>query len=531
MAPISGMAEERIQLKIAVLPWKINSTEKLDYVRDALYDMMSSRMAIEKNIIILKESLVRNVFSRYANEKVTDDLLKKIGNELGADYVLHGSLTVIADTVSIDAKVVNTRRDEPPIQSTSQGKGLESIVLITSHLALDLNAKILEREGLEVTVAGFGAAPTYTGGFTRKDESKKAVEQDDFIITTRDKSREKQLWRSQSFSKDMKRMAVGDIDGDGRNEVILIDEHSLYIYRVRGQVMDLVREFKGAIYEFNYAVDVIDLNGNNIPEIYVSRITNKKVDSFVIEYQSGEFVKTIKNLPWFFSTAGGYDKDNVLLIQRFSDGVFFREIKNIAWKEGKLVEGAKIDTPEGSNIYNFVKLSFGEDRSEHVLAYTDKDNLKLYTKDDKGKWLDVWTSKDYFGGSLNRIHLQDFSGGITGPPEPMGFVDIKSRILYGDLDGDGNIEVVVNKNEPGTLSRYFARIDSYKRGEVVDLSWEKGSFEENWKTRKVDGYIADFQIKDIDNDGQKELVMLIVEGSAMSTAKTSYLIAYKLNIR
>lgn len=529
--PFLSSAEEKVQIKIVVLPWKINSAEKIDYVRDALYDMISSRMAVEKTLVILKESDVKNIFSRYEKEKINDDILKKVGRELGADYVLYGSITYISETLSLDAKVMSIKREEPFIQSTSQGKGLESLIPIVSQLALDLNAKILEKEGLEVTVAGFGAAPTYVGGFTKKDE-KKAEAADEFIITTRDKTKEKPLWKSHTFAGNLKKIDIGDVDGDGRNEVVLVDDHNLYIYRVRGQLMDIVREFKGKVYEDNYSVDVADLNGNGIPEIYVSRITNKRIDSYVVEYQKGEFVKIAENLPWFFKTTAS-EEGVILMGQKLAgDGAFFRDIKYLMWKEKKIAEQSNIDMPEGLNIYNSAKISLSEGKSEDVVAYTDRDYLILYRKGNDGKWQDIWTSKEYFGGSLNRIESAAYQGGVVKPVEAMEFVDLKSRILYGDMDGDGNMEIVVTKNEPGTLSRYFKRIDSYKNGEIVNLSWEKGGFEENWKTKRIDGYIADFIIKDFDNDGQKELVILVVEGPTLtSKAVKSYLIAYKLNIK
>lgn len=522
-------AEENTQIKIAVLPWKINSQEKLDYVKDALYDMISSRMAVEKNLIILKESDVKSIFSRYEKEKVTDDILKKAGSELKADYVLYGSLTYISDTLSADAKILSIKREEPPIQSTSQGKGMESLIPIVSQIALDLNARILAREGLDVTVTGFGAAPTYAGGFTKKGESKKAAETDEFIITTRDKAREKTLWKSHAFSSNFKKIDVSDVDGDGKNEVILIDDHNLYIYRVRGQVMDLVREFKGGIYEDNYSVDVADLNGNNIPEIYVSRITNTRVNSFVIEYRNGEFMKIADGIPWLLKASAPTDKGISLWGQRLSgDGLFFRDIKYLVWNKGKIAEQSNVDMPGGLNIYNFIKLPLGADKSEDALAYTDRDFLILYRKDNDGKWQEIWAGKDYFGGSLNRIEIGSASAGTA---ETSDFIDLKSRILYGDFDGDGSMEIVVNKNEGGTLSRYFKRVDSYKSGNIIDLSWENGRFEENWKTKKMDGYISDFAINDFDNDGQKELVVIVVEGGGASKTKSSYLIAHKLNVR
>lgn len=525
-------AEEQPKLNIAILPWTINSQEKPDYLKDALYDMVSSRMAVEKNLLIIKETSVKNIYSKYASEKINDDIIKKIGTELGADYVVYGSLTIIGETVSLDAKALSIKRQELPIQSTSQGKTLESLIPAVSYLTLDLNAKILEKEGLETLVSGFGASPIYAGEFKKRDETKKAVQSDDFIITAKNKGTEKQIWKSPVFPTGFIRVAVADVDNDNRNEVILIDEHNVYIYRVRGQVMDMVKEFKGKVYEENFSVDVADLNGNGTPEIYISKLSSKKTDSYVIEYQKGEFVKIAQHLPWFFKiTDGVYEETAVLTGQGFSlDRKFFKDVKHLIWEGGKIIEKSNIDIPSGFNIYNAVKLPLGSDRDEYVLVYTNSDILQLLKKDGKGDWQEVWTSKDYFGGSLNRIILEAQQT-IKGSDEPAEFINLKSRVLYGDLDSDGSIEIVVNKNEPGHIGRYFKKISSYKKGEVVNLSWEKERFEENWKTKIIDGYLADFIIKDFDNDGAKDLVIVVVDTNAFSGTQNSYLIGYKLNIK
>ncbi len=33
---------------------------------------------------------------------------------------------------------------------------------------------------------------------------------------------------------------------------------------------------------------------------------------------------------------------------------------------------------------------------------------------------------------------------------------------------------------------------------------------ENWRTKKISGYVADYQFKDIDNDGENEVVLALV---------------------
>ncbi|MBI5285988.1 MAG: VCBS repeat-containing protein [Deltaproteobacteria bacterium] len=524
LAPLKAV--ERI--RVAILPWKVHSEGNIDYAREALLDMLASRMAVERHIMVLKESSVKEVFSRHGQKGMTEDLLRKMGKELGADYILSGSLSFIADNLSLDVKMINVRREEAPMQSVSQGRGMESLIPLVSQLALDINARILEREGLPVTVGAFGAAPTYTGGFVRKEVREARKGEEDFIITTREKDREKNLWKSHTFSPPLKGMDVGDVDGDGKNEVVLIDRHNLYIYRMRGQVLGLVKEFKGASFEENFTIDIADLNKNGVPEIYVTRMSNKRLDSYALEFRDNEFKTIVSGLPWFLRVIEYPEIGQTLIGQRLSfPEVFHGAIYKLGWKEGKIVEIGKMDLPSDLKTYGFSILDLNGDGVEEVLAFDDRDRLKVYTKKD-GKWSEVWSGTDFFGGSLNVVEMEAPLSAQDSIPAGI----IKGRLLSDDLDGDGKMEVIINKNEPGTLGRYFEKVRSYKTGEIVDMSWEGNSFEENWRTKRIDGYIADYLIKDIDNDGKKELVIIVMEGETLlKTGASSYIVAYKLNIR
>lgn len=522
---LSAEAEERI--KVAILPWKVHSDVNIDYAREALLDMLSSRIAVERHIMVLKESYVKEVFSRYSQKEVTEDLLREIGRELGADYVLYGSLSFITGTLSLDARIVSVKREEAIIQTLSQGRGMEGLIPMVSQLALDINARILEREGLPVTVSAFGGAPTYTGGFVRKGQARKEGAEE-FIITTREKTQERNLWKSHTFASPLKGMDIGDIDGDGKNEVILIDAHNLYIYRMRGQVLELVKEFKGRGFEENYAVDVADLNLNGIPEIYVTRMSNKRLDSYVLEFRDKGFREIVSNIPWFMRVIDYPGTGQTLIGQRLgSPEVFYGPISRLGWRDGKIVELGKMDLPSEIQVYGFIILDVDGNGVEDLLTFVDRDRLKLYSREGE-RWKELWVSEGYFGGSLNMVEMETPLGGEQSTETWV----IRGRILYGDLDGDGKIEVIINRNETGTLGRYFEKISSYKTGEIVDMSWEGGGFEENWRTKRIDGYIADYLIKDIDSDGRKELVIIVVEGTTILKAGTSsYIMAYKLNIK
>jgi hypothetical protein len=71
---------------------------------------------------------------------------------------------------------------------------------------------------------------------------------------------------------------------------------------------------------------------------------------------------------------------------------------------------------------------------------------------------------------------------------------------------------------------------------LIALPGNENELTATWKTRQINGYIADFQVRDVDNDGNEELVVAVVgptltgEGmsGAFSRKSTSNILFFKL---
>jgi len=97
-----------------------------------------------------------------------------------------------------------------------------------------------------------------------------------------------------------------------------------------------------------------------------------------------------------------------------------------------------------------------------------------------------------------------------------------------DLDGDGTNEVIVNKNQ-GAVGGLIGDVRVFEKGEIYDLVWDDNNFITNWKTREIAGYISDFQVRDVDNDGENELVVAVINPSGILERKsTSNILFFKL---
>ena len=102
------------------------------------------------------------------------------------------------------------------------------------------------------------------------------------------------------------------------------------------------------------------------------------------------------------------------------------------------------------------------------------------------------------------------------------------RILTYDLNKDGKKEVIVVKNI-SAMGRVLKNMPLFTSSEVYNLEWDGIGLAEVWRTKKISGYVADYQIRDIDNDGQDEIVLALVLSVGPTLKTNSCIVAYKLN--
>jgi len=89
--------------KVAILPFLIHSQENLDYLRDGMYDVLASRLTADGRIEIIERNTVERTLYEERPMRLDEEVAKRIGMRVGADYVVLGSVTKIGDFISLDA--------------------------------------------------------------------------------------------------------------------------------------------------------------------------------------------------------------------------------------------------------------------------------------------------------------------------------------------------------------------------------------------------------------------------------------------
>lgn len=348
----------------------------------------------------------------------------------------------------------------------------------------------------------------------------------------------KTFWKSQQFPNEFRGIDIGDVNGDGVNETVMIDRHTIFIYQKKGGDFRQLNVIVGKSYDNYVGLDVADINQNGIKEIIVTNMTGELVNSFVIEYRDGKFLTIASSLRWFLRVIDNSSGVPLLLGQTKAIGEpFTNPIYEIVWQNGQYREGRKMRIPEGLPLYGLTLERLGGSGAERIISLGSEDYLTVYEQTDKplskveifgGSPEKVWKSVDVYGGSntyIESVETGNFVAPSVGDGEWRAYFNL--RIATYDTNKDGKREIIVVKNLSAS-GRTFQRMKNFNGAEVYNLEWDGMGLVENWRTKRINGYVADYQFKDIDNDGENEVVLALVISTGVSMSDKSVIVSYSL---
>lgn len=510
--------------KVALFPFQMNAAQDLTYLQNGMFTMLSSRLTDPGKTVVIDRGTVEQALEKamadgIATAPLSEDSAKMVGLSLNADYVLFGSITAIGQSVSLDASLADVTGEQPAFSFSDQSEVLGNIISMANNFAVTVNQTVfnrsgphkirpIARQGQAVDTQDVPAVIPAAGGALQPVFQ----EPDPGFLTLG------------QFKDIVVALAVADFNGNGTAQVATASGNTLSFYHLGGSGLVLEKTVTYPSHIDIVGLDSGDINGNGYPEIFVSAITvhQDSIASFVVEFSGGAYRTLTEEEPFYFKVVDDQNGKKMLLGQKKAEDPFDGNIHLMSAKGRGYAVGKRIAMPRGTSVLaldrGFVR-SAGE---PEFLSLNRHDKLVVVSATGK----DAWQSTLRYGGT-KKAWLLDREDEDESYRERVYFQP-RLKFFDGDKERDGAQQAIVIKNSElmgGVVGRY----KKFTQGHLEIMAWNGMEMQPVYKTAPVQGWISDFALADLDNNGQQELLVTVVgrsKFSILSVDKASTLISY-----
>jgi TolB-like protein len=528
---LPNLAAAQATHRVLILPVNIHSPEKLDYLQTGIRDMLASRLMLDDSVTVIGAAETAATLDD-VQQPITEKSAVTLARKLGADYVVMGSLTLFGSAVSTDLRMLQTESGQVVTALNQTARDQDEIIGHVDGFAQRVNSSVFGRTAAPPpvppvpTVATAPAVPQEN----LRQHPDKLLEQAMQSPTPQhagsgwvQSSTTGPQWTSTQYPFEILGLAMGDITGDGRNELVFIDAYNIYIAEKRdNKLVQIAHHSYGDYHRFLH-VDVADINGNGRAEIFITDLPEGRnwLESFVLEFNGSTYVTIAKPANLYYRVIEDPQGKAMLLSQRRDrtddflglGEAFSGKIQSLVWQNGNYREDHALGLPPNVSIYEFVFTPPGFSRGD-IVYFNDSNRLLVATS--SGDTL--WESSDKFGGTnvFQEIHTAD-------APEKEVRLYLPNRVLSADLDGDGRREILTIHNNDAASS--FEQWRSFKDANIVALTWNGLAMEPIWMGQKAAKFIADVAYGDLDNDGRSEIIYAVITKTGKRREKGISIIA------
>ena len=329
----------------------------------------------------------------------------------------------------------------------------------------------------------------------------------------------------QEFQYRIVDLDVGDINGDGREELIVIAPNRVIVYDYRNKKLKQVARFRAENKNHQFlGVDVGDINRNGRDEIFVTGRFDNSLSSFVLEAGPGKkrLKKTWDDVNLYFRIIHPFGTRPNLLAQAPGSGKpFHGPISRMIHRKGRYTPHSKLKLPEvyGTKfiIYGLTLADIHGDRKREILLLDKNYKLRVYSASGRVRV----QSEEVYGRDPRSFDLgvTEEGGGVVQEGEPVPYRGRLQLIRQGK-----NRYLLLPKNT-STGGSLLPRLMLDTHGSITVLKLTPEGFEKTSEIKKQKGYIAAYGVVKTQKHDPKSLHMATVEkggGPGGKTVSTIY---------
>ncbi len=463
------------QDRIGIAPFKVFGPHELQYMQDAVPQMLFSRLPYSAKEVLGKDAL-QDALKGFENR---DEIAqaRRIIDAADYRYLVTGAYTKMGDAFSLDVKVLKKGGTDFKAFYVSMDKESKIFAAVEE---LSRQVAVFIKEG------GLGLK-----GVTKDVAATVAVKA--AAVTKDIKEAANAFKRLKPIELDYSPTAgicLADIDGDGKKELITGGHNTIYVYRMDDTKLNLLHSYNLKGYEI-LSINAGDFNKNGKDELYVTALYLDNATTVIFEGSQGDTLQKQSETDWYVRVVNHPSEGELLLGQKMGKSeAFSGEIYRLGYNASAIFAKTPFELKGQLHLYQIQPIKY---KGQNALAFFDDgDYLKIM--DGKGQVLE--RLKERYGGSMQGISRGSYKEGNKFFPLFQRMI----RVEGGDTDA-----LYVLKNEG---SRLFAGFKKFDRGQVAYLKFGEINYKEVDISEMIDGYLSDFTV---DKEDGKIYVSVVTE--------------------
>ena len=519
LAGLQATAVQAAQKSFVLLPFVVNGPQSYGYLSKALPSSMLPRL----NRPGVAEGRVGSV-------KATSAAQAK-GALGGADYAVWGEVSIVGNDCTVTLHSVDKAGKQWSKTASGPVSGLNGTV---QQLAGGFAGEVLGMGGAaagRAATAGRGRSNDIIVNETGQNQAYLNPQFRYQGAGTGDGSR----LRSQRIPEAMVDMAVADFNGDGQNEVAVLSDHKLMMFKWgRDGKLNPLHEVTISRTNVNFSMRAIDLNRDGAQDLVIATYdeSDNRPYSFFYTFRGNRLKEYCKRTPYFASVMKLPPNFTPTLVGQGWDSVnlFARGVYMMVKTGDSYALGQRINLPEGANVFNCAWIPAGRgNSSDQLVMLTPEERIKVFQGNNNTL---IHTTMEQFSGSAAGMdHYKSMPGlGVDKTYQLPSRYYAPMRLIVADIGNTGENCLIINK-PISTASQFFDRYRFFPQGEIHALFWDGVGLALKWKTRRIRGSVAQADLADVNNDGVLDLVVGINSSPSLGVGSRQCIItAYPLDV-
>ncbi len=479
-----------------VAPFKVNGPSDYSYLERSIPSMVASRLfwSGKYETSSAQDSFVKSkpIESRQAASKAL--------TSQKTDYLFFGTVTVLGNEASVDMTAIDKQGQ---VWQNATSAKVDNLITELQNLTDKFASQVFKKKISSKPATGgefIGRVPT-SGSIIEAEQNSRFVSSS-FYYEDQDTTR----LRSQSLPIAAVSMDMADIDNDGIEEFVFADSaNNIFLYTWDNGTLKALAEYKlpGGV----RALAVRFFERKNKFYIAYSGFSEHEARPLgtILDFNGSTITEVADRIPYYLNTVKLPNSNRRSLIAQsydlhktFRGSIFELFIDGKNYSKGPNVP----NLPSLANVYNFTYIPSGDTYNIAVLDKLEKISVFAIS----GKRL-YQTVDSYSGGNA---YIRLFGGKLSGNEgDNTSYFYVPMRMLALDLDKNNKSELLANR-PISTAASFFKNFRNYPQGEVQAFEWDDYTLAMLWKTKRINGTIADIHVGDPNGDNVLDLVITVV---------------------